>query len=45
MHVTVPPSRYNSPNTGPSNWPDTDVDALFGLLDRLVVDFEHAVRA
>lgn len=28
-----------------SDWPDTDVDALVGLLDRLVVDFERGVRA
>ncbi|KUI25632.1 MarR family transcriptional regulator [Mycobacterium sp. IS-1742] len=28
-----------------SGWPDTDVDALVGLLDRLVVDFERGVRA
>lgn len=28
-----------------SDWPDTDVDALVGLLDRLVVDLERGVRA
>lgn len=28
-----------------SDWPDTDVDALVGLLDRLVLDFERGVRA
>jgi DNA-binding MarR family transcriptional regulator len=28
-----------------SDWPDTDVDVLVGLLDRLVVGFERAVRA
>jgi DNA-binding MarR family transcriptional regulator len=28
-----------------SDWPDTDVDSLVDLLDRLVVDFERGVRA
>ncbi|WP_193044236.1 MarR family winged helix-turn-helix transcriptional regulator [Mycolicibacterium baixiangningiae] len=27
------------------DWPDSDVDSLVGLLDRLVTDFEHGVRA
>lgn len=28
-----------------SDWPDTDVDSLLDLLDRLVADFERGVRA
>ena len=27
-----------------ADWPDTDVDALVGLLDRLAVDFESRLR-